>query len=49
MRLSDTGNLDAYLNRDSNIMSNVDENSESDNDFKFVEEKPDEDVALFIG
>jgi len=31
-RLSDTNNLDAYLNRDSNIMSNVDENSGSEND-----------------
>ena len=50
MRLSDTNNLDAYLNRDSNIMSNVDENSNSDDGFKMKEESPKKkDVALFIG
>ena len=40
LRFSDTDNkLDAYIIRDSNIDSYVDENSDSDVDFKFVEEE----------
>ena len=48
LRFSDTDNkLDAYIIRDSNIESNVDENSDSDVDFKFIEEEETQD--LFVG